>query len=147
MVLACGLLLALASAAAAATTTPPGNSGVDQYTETFPTAEGGEGTGSQRGGDPSRALGDQTAQRFADAGAAGRAAANLAAATAPRAAGRPAPASGSGGSGDLSGPLGVLEHAVGTSDSGGMGPLLPLLLAATLLAASGYLLARRRRVG
>jgi hypothetical protein len=147
VVLVCALLLALASPAAAATT-PPGNSAVDQYTETYPTAQGGEGTGPKQGGDPSRALGNQTAQQFAAEGPDGRAAANLAAATAPRAGQRPAPAGGSvdSGSDDLPGPLGALEHTLGSSDSDGTSLLLPLILAGTLLAATAYLLARRRRV-
>lgn len=148
--LAFAILLAAAPSALAATT-PPGNSGVDQYTETYPTAAGGQGTGGGHGGSPSQTLGHQTARQFAEAGPAGQAAADLAAKTAPPAAERRAPDSGAADSGDSGsggsqGPLGALEHAVGSSDEGGMGVLLPMALAATLLAGLAFLVARRRRV-
>ena len=150
----CGVLISLSlPATALAGVIPPGNSAADQYSETFPSAGGGE-TSSPPGSSnasPEKSLGNQTAQDFAGAGPDGQAAADLAAATAPKqgnpqgsAADREAGKSG-GGSGE-SGPLQVAQHAVGGSDSGGMGLLLPLILAATVLGFGTVLAVRIRRV-
>jgi hypothetical protein len=150
----CGLLIALIMPAGAlGAAIPPGNSAVDQYSETYPGAGGGETSNppGSSGAAPDKSLGDQTAQNFSNAGPDGQAAADLAAATAPQQAGSRGPAASGGtadtgsGSGD-SGPLEVAQHAVGASDSGGMGLLLPLLLAAAVLGFGTLLALRARRV-
>jgi cobalamin biosynthesis Mg chelatase CobN len=91
-------LLALAVAAfapvpvaAAKTVLPPGNSAANQYTEAFPTQGGSTPTGDKGHSTPARALGAKNAKRLEAQGADGRAAAEVAAATAP-------PAQSAGGS-------------------------------------------------
>jgi hypothetical protein len=139
-------LLAIPAAASAAIPPPPGNSAADQYTETFPGAGGNQTTSTATGGDPARTLGSDTAQEFRQAGPVGVAAAQAAAATAPARPSRAAePPAGGGADDGGSGPLEVVRHGLGTSGSGGMGLLLPLLLAASLTAAAMYLHSRRRR--
>lgn len=88
-------------------------------------------------------LGKEDAARLNELGAQGRRAAELAASTAP--AGRPAGrAGGSGSAGPGSSGLGqVVGQTTGFSDSGGMGPLLPLLIVGTVLGAIAYIVRRR----
>jgi hypothetical protein len=91
--------LALPGFAAAETVVPPGNSAATQYTETFPTSGGNvevnEGISGERS--PHRTLPKQTAEALEDEGPEGRAAAQLAADTAPAATGESE--AGSGGAG------------------------------------------------
>ncbi len=78
------LFLALPGATAAASAVPPGNSAVDQYTEGIPGPSGNLPTGTPGGKtNPAQALGARNAQRLKHFGSAGRAAAEIAAATAP----------------------------------------------------------------
>ena len=145
-VLALLCLLVLPAWSDAAIPPPPGNSAADQYTETYPGAGGDQTSSAATGADPARTLGSETARELQRAGPAGAAAAQAAAATAPARRGQeveptPAESSGSGGSG----PLEVVRHGLGTSGSGGMGILLPLALAASLMAAAMYLYSRHRR--
>lgn len=145
------LALPASAVAAAPGTVPPGFSGANQYTETLPGAGGSEPTGAiheKQGGSgavpPAKALGDANAARLEALGPEGRAAAQLAAAGASspggarRVAGHGAESSGSSAASQIVGQL------TGSSGSGGMGSLLPLLIAAAVLAAGAYVLARRR---
>jgi hypothetical protein len=159
--------LALPSTAGAASFAPPGNSGIDQYRETIPDA-GGNGTTPRHHG-PARhdsAVSSGTRGQLSALGSEGRQTAAAADTTAPpgvtatasgssRAAGskrtRPAsaPPAPSGtttvtGSGDS--PLTTLARVLttGAGSGAGMGVALPLLLAAGVFMAAGFVLRRRR---
>jgi hypothetical protein len=141
--------------AAAAKTVPPGNSGADQYSETLPGAGGNDKTnaGGSSGGSQDDVL-SATAQKNLDQlGGAGQATADLAEATAPQRQGtgqdkrqgdRKATDNDPSGS---SGFVDVLGQVAGNDDSGGMGIMLPLILASSLLAAFAFLWVRRRGGG
>lgn len=138
---------------------PPGNSAIGQYVEVIPTAsgptpvsalQGGGGSGG-RGG--AGALPRSAAKALAARGAAGKAVAKLVRATAPStgpsarrhsaaASARPAVRAGSARSAP-SAAGSVLKALTGSSPSGGLGLLLPVLLALALVG--GGLLALRRR--
>jgi cobalamin biosynthesis Mg chelatase CobN len=159
-------ILALPSAAPAQRVVPPGNSAANQYTETFPTAKGPAATkkrGKQRHRSPAEALGPRKARRLASEGPQGRELAAVVAATAPstaetgrvRGAGsEPGSRSGSappsglvsrGDAVDDTSSLGeVVSQTTGSSDSGGMGIALPLLILAAFVASALYLWRRRR---
>jgi hypothetical protein len=155
---------------------PPSNSAATQYTESIPTAGGrrdAERGNSLGGGSPREVLGSRNAQRLEAAGPAGRAAAELAAATAPQpaasgdapatdgpgASGKPSRAGGGGeapGSGakgaaasdEPSGSSGFSEtvsQALGSPSSGELGLLLPLLIVGALCWSLWYALRQRRR--
>jgi hypothetical protein len=161
-------LAAILPAASPAALVPPGNSAVNQYTETYPAAGGqaesdGDGGGGSRS--PAAALGSRNARRLQAQGADGRAAASLAAATAPARVGASGEGAAGGGAaapggsaatggpgsakaGEPSGSSGlaeVLGQATGSSDSGGIGLLLPIVILATLVWSLAYLARRRRR--
>jgi hypothetical protein len=78
-------ILALPAAAIAESPIPPGNSAVNQYTESLPTPGGHQDTErDKRGrGSPSKALGSRNAQRLEAQGSDGSAAAAAAAETTP----------------------------------------------------------------
>lgn len=161
--------LALPAGAAAKgctrTLTPPGNSAVNQYVETVPTAGGGcptsriHSSGGPPGGKKTGALPSRTASALAARGPVGAADLSFARATAPAharkrktrrvAAGHnrsqpPSSAStppASGGGGD---PAVAVVKALTGSGGGGLGVLLPIILAAAVLAAAGIVLTRRR---
>jgi hypothetical protein len=160
--IAAALLLAALTPGMAAAVVPPGHAVGNQYVETVPGAGGEEATapvhqqtagggsngssGSSGGGaaSPSEALGSQTAKRFEKAGDAGKATANLAAATDPStstAKGEGSNASAGGGESPLKQ---VVGHLTGTSDDSGMGLLLPTLILASAVVAVGFLFAKRR---
>src|SRR4051794_36884103 len=144
------LLAALAAPAAAGaqgSVAPPGNSGVDEYLETIPTAGGAtKPPGSHNGHNLSAA----TRRQLAAQGADGQAAAALAESTAPSRAGH--------GTGTKihqlpadevrepsgSGIPAAIAKAVEGSGSGGMGIWLPILLIASALAIGAAAVARRR---
>lgn len=152
-------VLALPPAASAERIVPPGNSAVNQYTETFPTAKGPAATkkrGKHRDRSPAQALGARKARRLAAQGPEGRQLAAVVAATAPTVAKSEA---GSGGAdtGSSSGSISrgeslgdsssfgeVITQATGSSDSGGMGIALPLLILAAFVGFAVYLWRRRR---
>lgn len=172
-------LLALPPAAPAQYVVPPDNSAVNQYTETVPTAGGGQDTDRQgkkrRSAD--EVLGAGNAAQLEAQGPQGRAAAEVAAATAPEATSpQTAPAADTadgarhkqGGTGDARGaetpsspavssltddPSGssglgeVIAQATGSSSSGEMGLLLPLVIVAALAWSLSYFWRQRRRVG
>jgi hypothetical protein len=163
--IAAALLLAALTPGIAAAVVPPGHAVGNQYVETVPGAGGEEATaapihdqtpgggsngnsgGSSGGGaaSPTEALGAKTTKRFEKAGDAGRAAANLAAATDPSTAtakdGGSNAASVDGGESPLKQ---VVGHLTGTSDDSGMGLLLPTLILASAVVAVGFLFAKRR---
>jgi hypothetical protein len=155
-------LLAIASPAAANhEAIPPDNSGVGQYTENVPGAGGDKPSddlgGSGAGGSGSGSSGSDAGlpPRTADAldslaskGPVGAAAAGLARAGASdNAQGAGAGGAGSPGSaGEDDGSfLGEIFGQLTGSDSDGMGIALPIILGASLVAALGLLVARRRR--
>ncbi|HEX5989049.1 MAG TPA: hypothetical protein VFY75_02390 [Solirubrobacterales bacterium] len=74
--------LVLPAAAAAEYYVPPANSAANQYTESFPGA-GGESGGKRKGATPGDALGAGNAKKLESKGPAGKAAAEVAAETAP----------------------------------------------------------------
>lgn len=74
--------LVLPAAAAAEYYVPPGNSAANQYTETLPSA-GGDSAGKKEKVTPADAIGAANAKRLEQHGPAGKAAAELAAETAP----------------------------------------------------------------
>lgn len=134
----------------------PGGSANDEYTEHVPGAGGdtpSEGVGGGSGGGGSLPPG--TAEALAAQGTAGERAAALAQATAPNKPGKGSNSTSgssetgeadqtSGGSGGGVG--GVIDQIASGNDSeeGGMGPVLPIVLGATVLGACALLLARRR---
>lgn len=164
--------LALAPAAGAEEPlVPPGNSAVNQYTETFPTAGGDKDF--EKGGkrSPDKVLGERNAKRLERQGPEGRAVAEVAAETAPEeglapgddsvtgsvpggggngadgGGDRQAPAGGGAAVEDPSGSSGigeVLAQATGSADSGEMGLWLPLLIIAALVGSLAFLLRRTR---
>lgn len=154
-------ILAVPSAASAAHVVPPGNSAANQYTETFPTAKGPATTkkhSKQRGRSPSETLGRRNARRLASEGPEGRELAAVVAATAPVArnsGGAPDRSGGNSVSGsgaiaradalDDSSSFGkVVAQTTGSSDSGGMGIALPLVILAAAVGFAIYLWRRRR---
>ena len=137
---------------------PPGNSEIDQYSENVPGPCGDQpvsppGEGSDTPG--SDALPPGTADDLNSLGADGQAAAALAQATAPRNQG--SGAGGEDGAGaqrdvtatDMSGGSifnEIFDAITGSAegeDGGGLGLLLPLILAAVLIAAIAYGVRRR----
>lgn len=94
-------IFAFPSVATAQYLVPPGNSAVNQYTESVPTAGGQKNVGDGPKGDrgdrsPSAVLGAENARRLEERGPAGRKAAEVAAATAPATGVTVAPATGEG---------------------------------------------------
>jgi hypothetical protein len=152
-------------------TVPPGAAGANQYMETLPGPGGNEPTtghsGNQHGSEarnPGRVLGKANAQKLEELGPEGVAAAHLAAESAPTAAGGKRPDSNQGtkggqskspvsgesagrheSSGTGSSAVGqVVGQLSGSSNSGGIGLLLPVLIAMTVVGAAAYLLGRHR---
>jgi hypothetical protein len=133
-------LLAVAAPAQAVTLIPPGKAGASQYFETIPNAAGNtpppSGIGSASptaGGAAAQTLasfgrGRAGAATLARLGATGRAAAALAGATAPSPdAGFPTAASRG------SSPLSAITKALGNTSSGGLGLVLPLVMATAVV--------------
>jgi hypothetical protein len=147
----------LLPAATAHAVVPPGNSAVNQYTETFPTARGAKATkrsGKPKARSPREALGADNARKLAAEGPVGREVAEIVAATAPG--GTTAADRGSGADGNAApagpeGPEGssgfreVVAQATGSSDSGRMGTLLPLLIVAAIAGSAFYFWRQRRQ--
>jgi hypothetical protein len=160
--IASGACLALpGNALAVQLLAPPGHPGVSEYVEVIPTGAGNaappgsvRGSGSASAGPQALAQlgrGRATDAKLAKLGKTGAAAAALAASTAPPsltgaakaevksvAAGASKPgSSGSVGSG--------ISHALVSSDTGGLGLLLPLLLGTVLVMALAFGLIQLRR--
>jgi hypothetical protein len=145
----CAAALALAIAGQAqAENVPPGLSGAEQYVETTPTVTGGNPTGnsgSGGAGSSGKVIGQANADRLAALGVDGTAAARLAAEGAPDH--PPATGEGGGASADPQGSSGVgqvVGQLTGAKSSGGMGVLLPLLIATGAVLAAVYGIGRRR---
>lgn len=102
--------LLLPSAAVAAPIVPPGNSAVNQYTQTIPTSKGNKEVRQKGDGSPSKTLGHKATKKLQKQGSDGQATAELAAA------GTPAGATG-GGSGSAGGSGG--GAAGGSTQRGG----------------------------
>jgi hypothetical protein len=137
---------------------PPGNSAVNQYTETFPTARGAQTTKGKKARSPRQVLGRDQAGKLAAQGPTGREVAEIVAATAPSdiSANRPQARHGKAAPTDKAAPTGegpggssglheVIAQATGSSDSGRMGALLPLLIAAAVAGSAFYLWRHRRQ--
>jgi len=164
LVIVCLASLMLAGAALARAKTviinPPGSAGANEYSEVIPSSSGNVSPPSVDGGSSHVAPGGLASighgrvgvARLQALGNQGHAAAALAAATAPsRAPGAPA---GTGSSRSSAPPAPAdtpgsaasgLAHVLTGSDAGGLGVLLPLLLATALVGAVGLVLARARR--
>lgn len=141
------LALPCASFAAPPASSPPGNSAVNQYTESFPSAGGPRISNAVREHEsrpPGDALGPENARRLQASGAEGRAVAALAAATAPR---RSSPAGRDAALAEGGSPAAaaVAGQALGTSSSSRLGWLLPLIILATVAWSASYLWRHRSR--
>lgn len=155
MRLGIGLVAALGlasfpSAAATQPVIPPGNSAVNQYTEPFPTPGGSAVTTEEEGRSPAQALGTRNARQLERLGSDGRAAAALAAATAPVQVGtegkpdsKSVEADEPGGSSALSE---IVSQATGSSFSGGMGLLLLLVIVGAVAGSLIFLWRQKRQV-
>jgi cobalamin biosynthesis Mg chelatase CobN len=108
--------LALPGQALAQYYIPPSNSAANQYKESFPSA-GGDTTGGsgKRGVTPGQALGARNAHRLESQGPAGKAAAELAAATAP------GPVSATAGAANPQGGSGAATQGGSTAGTPGSG--------------------------
>jgi hypothetical protein len=164
--------LALPAQALAEYYIPPGNSAANQYTEAYPTA-GGDSGGKQGKGraTPADTLGTANAKRLESKGQTGAEVAAVAAETAPPpiaeqpgggsdkgdGPGQTGGANGGGGSEPSrtaptdstsgSSAIGeVVAQATGSADDGNLGPLLPIVVLATVAGSIAYL-ARRHRTG
>jgi len=151
--------LAHTAAAAAQATLPPGDSGVDEYVEGVPGPKG-QVPSSKVGkgkGDGEQALPPRVLRQLEALGEDGRAAAELAQATAPSRADRASARKGRDGAGGSSGSAGgesdgsggsAISEVVGKligGGEGGMGWALPLILLVTVLSAIAVVVARRSR--
>lgn len=128
---------------------PPGNSAVNQYTEVLPTPGGNAVEGQGGGGAPAAVLGGTDARRLEALGPEGRAAAEVAARTAPGSAHAAGGKGGNGGGATAAvggGSAAVIGQATGFSSASPSTPLLALILIATLVGSALYL-ARKRRGG
>lgn len=164
-----GLLAAIAifafpSAAMAEELIPPGNSAVNQYTETFPTSGGDkEAEHGKKRPKPATVLGSRNAKKLAEQGPEGRKVATVAVATAPSTAvtveeeetdstGEAAAAGGRGGDGGDRGknaasapeqaqiaPAKALRKTPGSSDPDGSSGFGEVLAQATGTSSSGEL--------
>lgn len=120
--------LALPAVAAAEYYVPPANSAANQYTESFPGA-GGESHGKGKKVTPGTALGAGNAEKLEKKGSAGKAAAELAAETAPpqlvdqasSGGAGDGKSSGDGQSGDKPDEEGKVEGGSGAAGTGGSG--------------------------
>lgn len=163
-------LVAPQVASAQGNTIPPGNSAISQYLESIPTAKGSQpstgihwkhgshSSGTRPGGGGAGGAGggaggsnggggvpSSTDRALAAKGPAGAADAAFASSTAPTSAtgGKGQKQTPSGGS--VSPAASVLKSLTGSSNGGGLGPLLPIILAAALLAGTTLALKRRHR--
>jgi hypothetical protein len=147
--LTCLIALGITTVAQARDKAPPGLSGVDEYVESIPAADGNDRSGPPSGGRTS-ALPAAVRRRLAEQGPNGRAVAALADATGPARSRGHAGAGGQASNGSSGPPsqtgnpsfLTALSRALG--GSGGMGVALPILLGLTLLTGVAIFFARRR---
>jgi hypothetical protein len=151
---ALALLAPAATAPAQETNAPPGNSGIDEYLETVPSASGNRPTGRIVSGRPAtRATPERAARALRGRGRDGQALERLVRETAPPQArpdrarrGRTSVTEPAGAGGDS--PLrSVIRAVTGDDGGGGMGAALPAILLGALAAATGVVAIRlvRRR--
>jgi hypothetical protein len=155
IVAACALaLLAPAAASAQETNAPPGNSGIDEYLETVPSASGNRPTGRILSGRPgTRPTPERAARALRGRGRDAQAPERLVRETAPRQASRGRARGGRTGATEPPGaggdsPLRSVARAVtGDGGGGGMGAALLAILLGALAAATGLAAIRvvRRR--
>ncbi len=141
------LALPATSPAATQRVLPPGNSGANQYTETLSGAGGNvptSGIGGRGRTAPAKTLGPSNAGQLEAFGPPGRAAAQLAADTAPGRVGGRRGATRAANPSGASGLSQVLGQLSGSSGSGGMGLLLPLVIAAAAVGSLVYLWRRKQ---
>jgi hypothetical protein len=153
------LLVALPATAAAKggchhTVTPQGNSEAEQYSEVVPGPCGNQPANPGGSGGSSNSVPPATLQQLQSQGAAGQNAAALAQAGAPAGGAKHGAGGGGQGAGANNGQSsgggavsGIRDALGGDSGGDGMGLLLPLILAGTLLAGLTYWVMRRRRAG
>lgn len=147
IILLCALCVPLAMPAAASA---QGNAAQDEYTENVPGGAGDRPSNDAGSGAPGNGLlPPAAAEQLQALGADGEAAAALPQATGPDRRNERGEGSGAGleTSGDSGGGgVGELvdDFVIGSEDDGGIGIMLPLILGASLLAAIGFALARRR---
>jgi hypothetical protein len=162
LLLVVALCITPSASARKRTIAPPGNSGISQYLESIPTASGSRPTNTLHGsvgvppgsGGGGGGVSSATAKSLAAQGADGLAATSLARATAPSVRPRRGAAIGTGAaSGSMvAATLGagrspassVFKALTGSSAGGGLGPILPAVLIASLVGAAGLALLRRR---
>jgi hypothetical protein len=149
-------VLPASAVAAKHTIAPPGNSGVSQYQENVPTAKGNQpsntispGGGTNGPGSTGGSLSPSTLRALDKQGSAGRKAAALAQATAPRTgrtAGTPTVKTNAGSQDSGASPVtSVVKALTGSSNGSGLGALLPIILIASLLGVTALAVLRRRR--
>jgi hypothetical protein len=148
-------VLAPAAHATIRTIAPPGNSGVQQYLESVPTASGnrptnsvhvgGAGGGGRHGGGGG-GITPSTQRRLTALGAAGAGVAALTKATAPRISRRTprraAKRLAAGGGRAAKSPVAAVADTLAGSTSG-LGTLLPVILLGTLLGSAAIVVVRR----
>jgi hypothetical protein len=147
------LFAVLPGVAAGQSNVPPGNSEIDQYLPTVPGSDGDKPLGKGGGDGGNAALSPSVAERLGSAGSAGSVAVSVINNTAPklpeaaREQGREQ-AEGGGrnggvhGSADESIPGAVLE-GLSSSEDGGLGILMPILLG-TVAGVAAFIMLRRR---
>lgn len=164
LVLSAAVIVPCAASARSHPIAPPGNSGVNQYVESIPTADGnrpstsvvpGTGGGGGESGGPSAPspLAPTTQRALARQGAEGRRTALVARATAPsglrgsaRTHGGLSSARSAGGAGSGPSPASAVVKALtGSATSGGLGDMLPAILVLTSVGAVATAIVRRRR--
>jgi hypothetical protein len=123
LVLVTVLVAALLAAPAAigAPIVPPGNSAVNQYTQTIPTSRGNKEVRQKGHRSPSKTLGKKASHKLQKQGKDGKAAAELAAAGTPAAAAGGGSGSGGGGGAGNGGPGGSNGSPQGGGAQGGAG--------------------------
>jgi hypothetical protein len=127
------------------TNAPPGNSAIDEYLETIPSASGSVRPRGPGGG--SGALTPALRRRLDRLGPDGQTLARLVASTSP-AAPEVAPARrevAEATSASRSPAGALIAAATGQGDGGGLGPVLPAILLASLVAAGAAVVVRARR--
>jgi hypothetical protein len=154
---ACALALALPAAAGAQdTNAPPGNSGIDEYLETVPSASGDRptgGGGASRAGENTGRVPSVVAEGLSGRGADGHAVEDLVRSSPAAArAHRGGETSGAKPYGPVAeprgdSPLSSVARAVGGDDGGGMGAVLPAILLGALAAFAAVVVVRLGRRG
>jgi hypothetical protein len=127
---------------------PPGNSEVDQYSETVPNGCGNSPAGGGGDGNPD-AVPPDTAAALEELGGDGAAALALARANSPErsdGAAKAIPFEGGDDDDSLGDVVTGIVDAAGGSSGAGLGLILPLILVAVSVAA-GFYLARNRNAG